>query len=496
MAGGDRQGFQRIPREKLQQLSRSEPDALISLIEYLQDVIVGLEHRIAELERQQKTDSSNSNKPPSSDGIAKRMYRPRPKSSRSPGGQVGHEGTTLEMVANPDTVKIHQVTRCQHCNESLRDRRVKGYVRHQVFDLPVVTMVVCEHRAEIKRCRSCGKQTIGEFPAEASQRTQYGPRIQSSAVYLKNQGLMSYQRTAEVFEGLLGVPLSEGTLAAIDRRCAKRLEPVVEEIKDRLLHATVRHYDETGLSINGKLSWLHSASSERYTYYAAHPRRGFEATEAIGILGRGVPSVSVHDGWQNYFGYPGDHALCNAHQGRELKFLDEEYRQRWAGRLHALLLEGKERVERARASGRASLSGKYLIQFRARYHQLIMQGMRANPPPERAAGGPRRGRIKKSKARNLVERLKLHEAETIRYMVDFRVPYDNNLAERDLRMMKVQQKVSGTFRSSAGAMGFCRIRSLISTVKKHGASVIDALDQVFAGRRLSLASCLQSASRA
>jgi transposase len=492
MGGGEKKGLQRISREKLQQLYRSGPETIYSLIEYQQDIIISLEHRIAELERQQKTDSSNSNKPPSSDGIAKRMYRPRPKSSRSPGGQVGHEGTTLEMVANPDTVKVHPVKRCRHCNESLLERRVKGYVRHQVFDLPVITMVVCEHRAEIKRCRKCGKQTVGEFPAEASQRTQYGPRIQSSAVYLKNQGLMSYQRTAEVFEGLLGVSISEGTLAAIDRRCAKRLEPVVDEIKDRLLRATVRHYDETGLSINGKLSWLHNASNERYTYYAAHDRRGFEATEAIGILGRGVPSVSVHDAWQNYFGYPGDHALCNAHQGRELKFLDEEYRQRWAGRLHALLLEGKERVERAKAAGRTSLSGKYLSQFRARYHQLIMQGMRANPPPERVVGGPRRGRIKKSKARNLLERLKRHELETLRHMIDFSVPYDNNLAERDLRMMKVQQKVSGTFRSVAGALGFCRIRSLISTVKKHGASVIAALNQVFDGSPISLDSCLRS----
>jgi transposase len=177
-------------------------------------------------------------------------------------------------------------------------------------------------------------------------------------------------------------------------------------------------------------------------------------------------------------------------------FLDEEYRQRWAGRLHDLLLEGKERVRRAKAAGRTSLSKKYFSQFRVRYHQRIMQGMRANPPPERVVGGPRRGRIKKSKARNLVERLKRYEPETLRYMIDFSVPYDNNLAERDLRMMKVQQKVSGTFRSAAGAMGFCRIRSLISTVKKYEASVIDALDQVFADGRLSLASCLQSGSKA
>jgi transposase len=169
------------------------------------------------------------------------------------------------MVANPDMVTIHHVTRCRHRNESLRDRRVKDYVRHQVFDLPVIKMVVCEHRAEIKRCRRCGTQTVGEFPVEASQRTQCGPRIQSLAVYLKNQGLMSYQRTTEIFEGLLGVPLSEGTLAAIDRRCAKRLEPVVDEVKDRFLQAPVRHYEETGLSINGKLAWLHSASSECYT---------------------------------------------------------------------------------------------------------------------------------------------------------------------------------------------------------------------------------------
>jgi transposase len=492
MGGGDRQGFQRISKEKLHQLSNSGPEALISLIDYLQDIIVGLERRIVELERQQKTDSSNSNKPPSSDGIARRIYRPRPKSSRPPGGQPGHEGTTLKMVDDPATVQIHHVKRCHHCNESLHEGRVKGYVRRQVFDLPAITMVVYEHRAEVKRCRRCGKQTIAQFPDEVSQRTQYGPRIQSIAVYLKNQGLLSYRRTAETFEDLLGVSLSEGTLALIDRRCARRLASVGQEIKDRLLQTRVRHYDETGMSINGKLAWLHSVSSERYTYYAPHGRRGSAATEAMGILGRGVPSVSVHDAWQNYLGYPGEHALCNAHQGRELKFLAEECRQRWAGRLHELLREGKEKVEQAKAAGRTSLSGKYLTTFIARYQRLVTQGLRANPPPQRIPGGPRRGRIKKSKGRNLVERLKRYEPETLRYLNDFGVPYDNNLAERDLRMMKVQQKVSGTFRSPTGATGFCLIRSLISTVKKNGASVIAALNQVFDGSPISLGSCLRS----
>jgi transposase len=492
MGGGDRQGYQRISREKLQQLLRSGPEAIFSLIEYQQDIIISLEQRIAELERQQKTDSSNSSKPPSSDGIAKRMYRPRQKSSRKPGGQIGHEGTTLSMVAHPDVVKIHRVLRCQHCNESLAENRVRGYVRRQVFDLPEIKMEVSEHRAEIKRCRQCGRQTVAEFPAGVEQRTQYGSRVQSFAVYLKNQGLLSYQRTAEVFMDLLGVSLSEGTLAGIDRRCARRLEPVVQEIKDRLLQSRVRHYDETGMSINGKLAWLHSTSTSEYTYYYPHPRRGSAATEEIGILGHGVPSVSVHDNWSNYFGYEGKHALCNAHQGRELKFLAEECDQRWAQRLHELLLEGKHRVDLANAAGRTKLSRGLLQRIHHRYEVLVGQGLRANPPPRRVSGGPSRGRIKKSKARNLAERLQRYRMETLRYLSDFSVPYDNNLAERDLRMMKVQQKISGTYRSTSGAMGFCRIRSLISTVKKQGASVIAALNLIFDGENdLSLSSCLQ-----
>jgi len=492
MGSGEQKGFTRITREQMQQIARSGPEALFSLIDYLQDIIEGFEHRIKELERQQKTDSSNSSKPPSSDGIAKRMYRPRQKSSRKPGGQIGHEGTTLSMVAHPDVVKIHLVRRCQHCNESLAENRVKGYVRRQVFDLPEITMEVSEHRAEIKRCRRCGRQTVAEFPAGVEQRTQYGSRIQSFAVYLKNQGLLSYQRTAEVFEDLLGVSLSEGTLAAIDRRCARRLEPVVQEIKDRLLQSRVRHYDETGMSINGKLAWLHSTSTLEYTYYYPHPRRGSAATEEIGILGRGKPSVSVHDNWSNYFGYDGEHALCNAHQGRELKFLAEECHQGWAERLYELLLEGKHRVDLANTAGRTKLSRGLLQRIHRRYEVLVGQGLRANPPPRRVSGGPSRGRIKRSKARNLAERLQRYRVETLRYLSDFSVPYDNNLAERDLRMMKVQQKISGTYRSAAGAMGFCRIRSLISTVKKQGASVIAALSLVFDGKNdLSLSSCLQ-----
>jgi transposase len=311
-------------------------------------------------------------------------------------------------------------------------------------------------------------------------------------VYLKNQGLLSYQRTAEVFEDLLGVSLSEGTLAAIDRRCARRIEPVVQEIKDCLLQSPVRHYDETGMSINGKLAWLHSTSTCEYTYYYPHPRRGFAATEEIGILGRGTPSVAVHDNWSNYFGYEGEHALCNAHQGRELKFLAEECHQGWAKRLHELLLEGKHRVDLAKAAGRTKVSRGLLQKIRRRYEVLVGQGLRANPPPRRVSGGPSRGRIKKSKARNLAERLRRYRVETLRYLSDFSVPYDNNLADRDLRMMKVQQKISGTYRSATGAMGFCRIRSLVSTVKKQGASAIATPSLIFDGNSdLSLASCLQ-----
>jgi transposase len=265
---------------------------------------------------------------------------------------------------------------------------------------------------------------------------------------------------------------------------------VVEQIRQKLILAEVVHFDETGLSINGKLHWLHGAGTRSFTYYYPHERRGNAASDQIGILPQ-LKGNAVHDNWQPYMKYGCSHSLCNAHHIRELTGIYELGGQAWAQQMIGLLLEGKQSVEQAKQAGKKSLAASILRAYTCRYETIIAAGMKANPPPTRADCPGKRGRLKRSKARNLLERLSGRRKETLRYLRDFRVPFDNNLAERDIRMMRVQQKVSGTFRSYAGALSFCRIRSYISTLRKQGKSVIDALVRAFE-KDLTLMECLRN----
>jgi len=494
--GGGEKKFSRIGREQILNAYRAGPEAVISLFEYLQETLLTIieehEARIEELEAKLNRDSHNSNKPPSTDE-PKRRFSPknRERSEKKPGGQEGHEGTTLRMVSDPAHVEVHEVRRCQRCGRSLKDAKPRGYVPRQVFDIPRIAVEVTEHRAQIKRCPHCGEFSRGDFPEGVTHKTQYGTRVRAFSAYLKNYGFLSYQRVAEALYDLFTVPVSAGTLAANDRRCARRLEKVVEEIRERLVHAPVVHFDETGLSINGKLHWLHGAGNHAFTYYFPHERRGGAASDAIGILPR-LKGNAVHDNWQPYMKYRCQHSLCNAHHIRELTGVYELGGQPWAQQMIGLLLEGKQTVEHAKKAGKKRLGPSVLHEYINRYETIIAAGMKANPPPTRRQDCPRRGRLKRSKACNLLDRLAERRKETLRYLSDFRVPFDNNQAEREIRMMRVQQKVSGTFRSDAGALAFCRIRSYISTMRKHGKSVIDALMRAFQQSDLTLKVCLQA----
>lgn len=485
-----------VPPEKILNAYKAGPEAVISLISYLTELIENLSRQnealrqqIKQLEAKQHSDSHNSSKPPSSDGLTKRPYPERKPTGKKPGGQKGHEGRTLEMVKDPTIIRIHEVHTCEVCGKSLKKQAPRDYDRRQVFDIPPIAVEATEHRAEIKDCSRCGHTNVGHFPEEVTQKVQYGDRLKSYGVYFKSYTLIPYERTAELFEDLFGVPLSEGTLVNIVNKCAEKLEGVVQLIKEKLTQAAVAHFDETGISINGKLHWLHEAGTEGLTYYFPHAKRGSEAMDEIGILGA-FQGTAVHDHWGAYWKYDCLHALCNAHHLRELAFVWEEYEQDWAEKVIDLLLEAKETVEKAKAQGRKRLKEEVIEGFQQRYMKLIAKGMRANPPPSPDVEN-RRGRQKKSKTRNLVERLNKRSAETLRFVTDFRVPFDNNLGERDIRMMKVQQKISGTFRSIQGAVAFCRIRSYISTVRKQGLNVIDSISSAFEGHTLLL-SCLEN----
>jgi transposase len=352
--------------------------------------------------------------------------------------------------------------------------------RRQVFDLPPMKLVVTEHQAQTCSCPACGKVNSASFPEAVAHPVQYGPGVKALTTYLLNFQLLPYERVVTLMDDLLGAPLSEATLFTATQQAAKTLIPVEEAIVTALKTAPILHCDETGQRIGGKLHWLHVASTSRLTYYKSHAKRGKVALDAIGIL-EAATGRAIHDGWSAYRGYDCDHGLCNSHHLRELTALFEQHQQEWAGQMKALLIEIKHTVDTAKEQGQPRLHLFRECAFLGRYRRLLKAGYQANPPPSSTG---KRGRVKQNEARNLLIRLEPHESSVLAFMHDFSVPFDNNQAERDLRMMKVKQKVSGGFRSGEGAEAFNRIRGYISTLRKQGQKVLSALHDVFSGRPL------------
>jgi transposase/uncharacterized coiled-coil protein SlyX len=482
-----------MDREAILAVYEQGPDAVVELVERLatqladqqeqlrvqQEMIVSLTARVNDLEDQLAKNSTNSSKPPSSD-----LPKPEPKSSREksakrPGGQKGHPGSTLSVVEEPDHVLVHSPQQCEGCGKRLVDIEASGHDRRQVVDIPAVSLEVTEHRVQRKKCGGCSVSTTAEFPAEARAVVGYGPRIKALGIYLMEYQLLPYERASQLLGDLFGQRApGVGTLSSALKSCFEALQQPEQAIEEGLRQTAVSHFDETGLRVCGKGMWVHVASTPELTHYGVHQKRGAQATEEIGIL-PSFSGVAVHDGWSSYRNYEGcTHALCNAHHLRELTFLEEEHDQEWAGRMKALLLEIEETVRKEAARGAIELVPETVEEFEGRYRQLLKAGFRANPPPERTG---KRGRPRQSKSKNLLDRLEEHHSEVLRFMHDFSVPFDNNQAERDLRMVKVRQKISGCFRTEAGAEMFCRVRGYISTVRKQGGNVLGALEAVFVG---------------
>jgi transposase len=457
--------------------------AIDALEQQVRDLTVRLdasEQRVKHLEDQLAKNSRNSGKPPSTDGVRKPAPKSlRGKSARPSGGQPGHAGETLAMAEKPDHTERHRVERCGCCGRSLAACPPDGIEKRQVHDLPPLRLIVTEHQAELKRC-SCGHLNKAAFPEGVNAPVQYGSGVKAVAVYLKNYQFLPYERTCELLNDFFGCAMSEGTLANLIAECHERLEAPVQQIKAQIAQAPVAQFDESGSRVEKKLWWLHAASTPTATYYDIHPKRGAEALEAIGIL-PDFPGRAIHDFWKPYFGYECAHGLCNAHHLRELIFVHEQHQQAWAGAMIDCLLDIKAAVAQARPAAE-HLTEDQLRTFAARYQRILDDGYAANPLSASPAHAERqRGRRKKTKPRNLLERLDGHRQEVLAFMYDFNVPFDNNLAERDIRMMKVQQKISGMFRSEAGAHAFCRIRSYISTARKNALGAMDAIARVFAG---------------
>jgi transposase len=484
-----------VEREQVREATltayRQGADAVVELVERLvgtlAEQVESLTAQVSELKAENEelrgrlgTDSHNSSKPPSSDGPGS---KPRPKSrrepsGRKPGGQVGHVGQTLRQVETPDVIAVHPPIDCRGCGQRLDEAPVVRRERRQVLELPSVRVQVTEHQAETRRCAGCGVETSGQFPDGVDGPVQYGPGVASLAVYLNQEQLLPEERTCRMLAEVFDCPISEATLERAVGTCHAELAEVEAAIKQGVTEAEVAHFDETGARLGGKTFWLHVASTARLTFYATHPKRGREAMDALGVL-PAFRGRAVHDGLTSYGKYLDcTHALCNAHHLRELTFVEEQLKQAWAKDLKTLLLEIKQAVDEARERGLVAVSAEAKRDFLTRYDAILADGARANPPPVPTG---KRGRPKRGKAGSLVDRLRTHQAETLAFLEDFAVPFDNNQAERDIRMTKVRQKISGGFRTTTGADRFSRIRGYISTLRKQGIPIFAALANALSG---------------
>jgi transposase len=440
------------------------------------------QEQIDSLKRQLAQNSRNSSKPPSTDGYSKKQIPKslRKKSGKKSGGQKGHPGTTLKISENPDKTSELKVSHCSCCGSNLTGVEPVSVEKRQVVDLPPIKPVIEEFRSESKICPNCAALTKAAFPSFVTQPVQYGPGIGAAAIFLRHQNFIPTRRVAELFKTLFGVPVSEGTILNITSRFAELISPFDTWVKDRLAESGILHCDESGIRLSGARVWIHSASTALYTSYLIHSKRGKDALDAMGILNRFKGTV-IHDFWQSYYRFNLEHGLCNAHHLRELTFFFEEECQKWAGKMIGHLQVIKKEADRCRAAGMPAIKTVTAKKFELKYRRIVREGLVKNPvPPE--SGSPKRGRKKKGKIRCLLERFKIHQEEVLRFMNDLSVPFENNQAERDIRMAKLFQKISGGFRSVTGADCFSLIRSFLSTVRKHGMNLVETVTHVFAGK--------------
>lgn len=468
------------------------PESIRVYIRYLEDVIRDqqvviekqqariqkLEERVHELEVRLAKDSSNSSKPPSSDGMKKQPKSLRESFGKKVGDQPGHVGRGLPQIDNPNSVINHTPTACSGCGSDLSNEGATCVEKRQVFDIPQPITHVTEHRSFEILCPFCGKTTKAEFPENVKGPVQYGERIKGLIAYFSHQHFIPVERVCEIFEDVFGLSISAGTCVKVEERLFKMLDAFEQNLKAHLLASGVLHFDESGMRCEKKLHWVHVTSSQFATLYVPHNKRGQEAMNEIGILPQ-YTKIAVHDHWFPYFSFDQvNHGLCNAHHLRELTFVHEQEKEEWAKEMKDLLIHAKQEVGKHLEHGK--LPKKILEEVESAYTEIITAGMqyhsRLPPLPKN-----KRGRQKQRVGKNLLDRLNEKRTCVLRFMYDFSVPFTNNLGEQDIRMIKLKQKISGCFRTSKGAEIFCRIRSYLSTARKQGWNVWDALSDAIKG---------------
>lgn len=456
---------------------------LNAFIEQQTAVIEQLKLTIAELNEKLNKNSKNSSKPPSSDGFKKPITKSlRQKSGKKPGGQQGHNGTHLSVIADPDKVIKHFPESCNSCpniSNCIEQCACIAEKRH-VIDA-VVTVHVTEHQKySFTKCPYHEGQTLqGEFPSDISATVQYGENLKALVVALNTVGAVSVKRTHEILGNVFSIPLSTGTVSSMVKKCAHNLKNTVDTIRQKVIDSAIAHFDETGTRVEGRTMWVHNSSTKHYTYLSVHQKRGIEGMNDNGVLDK-FHGVAVHDCWKSYWSYDITHAVCCAHLLRELTGIEDNYpNQIWATKFKELLLEMKRIKERAVQAEQSKLTYYYLRKFDIKYNSILQEAFEMNPLP--VITEKKRGRKKKGKILALITRLLEYKESVCLFVKTFAVPFDNNLAERDIRMIKVKTKVSGCFRTKDGADDFLKIMSYVGTAKKLGINSYEAIRRAIAG---------------
>ena len=446
--------------------------SLLLIIAKQEKIIAEQEKCIAELKRRLDLDSSNSGKPPSSDGLKKppsRTQSLRKKSGKKPGGQPGHKGTTLKQVENPDLIEYYKLTSCPHCETDLTNVPVSNTLSRQVFDIPIIQKQVTEHQFEIKCCPKCHNKVKHKKADQVKAPVQYGNNVKAFATYLRINHLIPEERTAQIMDECFDLPMSAATITSFERTCYANVNQVVEEIEARLKITHFKGADESGVRINGKTRWLHTLCNNELVHYRASDKRGDVPTDVKGIV--------IHDHFASYYSKMNDdnllHALCNAHHLRELKAVIEIDKEPWARRMYSLLLIGCNAKRNFQ-----NISVEWLAKFKRLYNLIISKGL-AYHEKLGVFGKPKRGRVKRRHGHNLLLRLEKRSEDTLRFLHDSDVHFTNNISERALRMIKVKQKISGCFRTSDGAKNFLTIRSYTATAQRQGYRILDVLIAAF-----------------
>jgi len=429
-----------------------------------------LQSKIVELKSRLKSNSSNSSRPPSSDGYQKKPAFPK-KAKGKKGGQKGHTGRNLQQVSNPDKIVKCMPDKCS-CGHEFHQDKFTIAERRQVFDLPQPKLEVTEYQIHQATCPVCGQIHKGTAPERIKAPTQYGNGVKSFVIMLNVHYNLPYKKIQQLFDDLFGNPINESTIFSASQNCYNNLEQTEQTIKTKVSLNDVVHADETGLRIEGKLQWLHTATTLAHTYLFVHQNRGIKALESESSILNKLNGWLVHDSWSSYFSFKNyKHAACGAHILRELQGLIDSGQSKWAKTFKLFLMSVYQMPFEERKKREQQIKNRFML--------ICNLGEQSEPPPIKTLG--KRGRYKRTKGRNFVERLIKYQDAVLAFAFNEQVPFTNNLAERDIRPTKIKQKISNSFRSFKGAQYYARIEGFISTARKNNKNIFNEIRTTFDG---------------